>query len=238
MAEPGLVHRGDDDEYAEERHASAGKIFGILLVVFVLVGAAQVGWEYRAPVKQRVTDMRTNLGAKLTAAEGRSIGRAGAPSASTAPAANTAQAASTAPAASQPDPAELAKAPQAAKLAESDPKAWLANWAGALAGRDAAAQAAYYADPVDKYFLRRSVARADVLADKQASVAKRSGHWALTLDDVVVAQQTDTTARILLVKHIVSANGAGERREERLPTQIRLKKVGGQWRIVSEQTLG
>ena len=76
------------------------------------------------------------------------------------------------------------------------------------------------------------------MAARQDEIARRKGTWTMRLDDVVVAQQTDTAARVLFVKYIASDDEGAGVVEQRLPTQIRLKRVDGQWRIVSEQTLG
>lgn len=226
VAEQKLVHRGEDLANEERREyskrasdRSAGKIFAMLLVFFVLAGAAQIGWQYHAGLGQRMTYWRAVLSG-----------------ASTVDTMTPEQRAAEQQAAREAAAADAEKAVEAAKLAEPDPKKWLENWADTLRGQDAGAQAAYYADTVDKYFLKNDVRRADVMAARQASIENRKGSRTLRLENVVVAEQTETAARVLLVKYIAADPGTGTA-EERLPTQIRLKRVAGQWRIVSEQTI-
>lgn len=222
-SEQKLVHRGEDlaNEDREDpqpvKDRSIGKLFAALLVVFVLAGAAQMGWQNRAQLKLQMlhwsaaTDEDAGPTPEQKAAEQQAAREAAA--------------------------ADAEKAVEAARLAEPDPKKWLENWADALRGQDAGKQAAFYADTVEKYFLKRNVSRADVMAAREASLDKRTGDFTLRLDNIVVAEQTDTSARILLVKY-VATNGPTGIVEERLPTQIRLKRINGEWRIVSEQTLG
>jgi len=237
VIEPQLVHRNEDAETHETedkpgrtnperaKDRSPLKIFATLLVVFVLAGVGQEGWLHRAQLSRQVGNWRSRWsGNAPDVVPG-------------APVLTPEQKAAEQLAAREAAAADAESAADAAKLAEPDPKKWLANWADALKGQNAGAQAAFYADQVEKYFLRWNVSRADVMAAQQTAIGSRSQSWTLTLDDVVVAQQTDTTARILLVKHIVTDNGRGNV-EQRLPTQIRLKRINGQWRIVSEQTLG
>lgn len=228
-SEQKLVHRGEDLANEERDHLkrvsdrSIGKLFAMLLVVFVLAGAAQMGWQYRAQLGQQASHWRA--------------GWSGIPGSEADAGPTPEQRAAEEQAAREAAAADAEKAVEAAKLAEPDPKKWLENWADALRGQDAGTQAAFYADTVDKYFLKKDVSRADVMVARQASLEKRTGSWTLRLDNVVVAEQTDTTARILLVKYIAT-NGPAGAVEERLPTQIKLKRIEGQWRIVSEQTLG
>lgn len=228
--ELGLIHRG---HIAEEqtgarqgKGSSIGLIFTVLLVTFVLAFVAQVGWEYRAQIGQRLATWRATWSAERI-----EQGQDGRPELTPEQQAAQQQAERAAAA------ADAEKAAEAARLAEPDPKQWLQNWAATMNGTDAGAQAAYYADQVDKYFLRYNVSRAEIMAARQDAIARRKGTWTMRLDDVVVAQQTDTAARILFVKYIAFNDGAGLV-EQRLPTQIRLKRLDGQWRIVSEQTLG
>jgi len=235
-AEQKLVHRGEDLANEEREYSkrasdrSAGKIFAMLLVVFVLAGSAQIGWQYRGGLGPRLTQWHLT---QWRLAPWRSVWSG----ASAVDTLTPEQKAAELQAAREAAAADAEKAVEAAKLAEPDPKKWLENWADTLRGQDAGAQAAYYADTVDKYFLKRDVRRADVMADRQASIEKRKGSWTLRLENVVVAEQTDAAARILLVRYVATDPGTGTV-EERLPTQIRLKRINGQWRIVSEQTLG
>lgn len=230
-AEQHLVHRPADIENGDERakrqkERSAIMIFAVLLVTFLLAFLVQAGWQYRAQISQKLGSWRAEMSGEQAVQ-----GQYGNPHLSPEQEAAHQQAEREAAA------ADTEKAIEAGRLSEPDPKKWIANWAETLKGTDAGAQAAYYADPVDKYFLRYNVSRAEVMAARHEALSTRKGEWTMRLDDVVVAQQTDTTARILFVKYIASGEGPG-RAEERLPTQIKLKRIDGEWRIVSEQTLG
>ena len=116
-----------------------------------------------------------------------------------------------------------------------DPGEVVKQWENAMQSRDAAAQAAFYADPVGRYFLRNNVGRDAVLADKQAEIDKRKGSWTIKMDRVKVERQGDG-ATVSLVKHF-TARGEGES-EWFIPTQLKLKREDGRWRIVSERALG
>ena len=226
-----LVHRaaetGNESEGAKKlKERSALMIFAVLLVTFLLAFLAQAGWQYRTQVIQKLGSWRAEMSGEQVVQS-----LPGSPHLSPEQQAAQQQAEREAAA------ADAEKAVEAARLSEPDPKKWIENWAETLKGMDAGAQAAYYADPVDKYFLRYNVSRADVMAARQDAISTRKSGWIQRLDDVVVAQQTDTTARILFVKYIASGEGTAIT-EQRLPTQIKLKRIDGQWRIVSEQTLG
>jgi ketosteroid isomerase-like protein len=135
------------------------------------------------------------------------------------------------------DAAAAEKAAQEEKLSELDPAKWLQNWADAMRGTDAALLAQYYADPVNRYYLQSHVSRARVMADKEATIAKREQPWTVHLENVQVLDQTQTTARVLLIKHFSMGAGATAR-QVRWPTQLRLKTIDGRWEITAEQTLG
>jgi|GEM_PF-1578996 len=140
-------------------------------------------------------------------------------------------------AATPEDAAAAEKATQEEKLSELDPAKWLQNWAEAMRGTDAALLSQYYADPVNRYYLQSYVSRARVMADKQATMAKREQPWTVQLDNVQLLDRTPSTARALLIKHFSMGQGAAAR-QVRWPTQLRLKMIDGRWEITSEQTLG
>lgn len=230
VEEQGLVHRGRVAERAagskHGKERSVALIFVVLLVTFLLAFVAQMGWEYRADVGQRLATWRATWSGERVEQSQRGLSELTPEQLAAQQQAERAAAA-----------ADAEHAAEATRLAEPDPKQWLENWADTMKGTDAGAQAAYYADQVNKYFLRLNVSRAEVMAARQDEITRRKGTWTMRLDDVVVAQQTDTAARILFVKYIASDDGSGVV-EQRLPTQIKLKRIDGQWRIVSEQTLG
>ncbi len=122
---------------------------------------------------------------------------------------------------------------------QDDPQAVIKDWEAALRSTDATQQASFYADPVDRYFLRRSVKREDVLADKQANIAKRQGDWSIALERVQVRQKPEeVTATVRLVKHYTIHQGGHLTSQWYVPSQMLLKRTDGHWQITSERDLG
>jgi hypothetical protein len=120
---------------------------------------------------------------------------------------------------------------------ESDPKVWLESWADAMRGQDAGAQAAFYADPVDHYALKSNVSNADVWLEKKNAIQSRPTGWTVTLEDVVVEPRPDESMRVRLTKHISSQPVGGRVSEQFIHSQLKLRKIDGQWKITSEQNL-
>jgi ketosteroid isomerase-like protein len=120
---------------------------------------------------------------------------------------------------------------------ESDPKVWLESWADAMRGQDAGAQAAFYADPVEHYALKSNVSNADVWLDKKNAIQSRPSGWKVTLEDVVVEPRPDESMRVRLTKHISSQANGGRVSEQFIHSQLKLRKIDGQWKITSEQNL-
>jgi ketosteroid isomerase-like protein len=119
---------------------------------------------------------------------------------------------------------------------ESDPKVWLESWADAMRGQDANAQALFYADPVEHYALKSNVSNADVWLDKKNAIQSRPKVWTVNLEDVVIEPRPDESLRVRLTKHYTSAQVEGGKVSERyIHSQLKLKKIDGQWKITSEQ---
>lgn len=259
-----LVHREeiDDEDDDEEPRSGAMRFFVALLIIALVAGLGWAGWRDRVQIEQthawiasRAWVMNLVGQSAQPAPASSSDDAAGtgdvarpAPAVSptppaTAPAADAGSSAAAPDATSgtstpPPDSTATDKAAEDAKLAEPDPAKWLENWAAAMRGTDAALLASYYADPVDRYYLQPHLSRARVMADKQASMDKRLEPWTVELENVQVLDRTDTTARVLLVKHFSMATGTPAAKQMRWPTQLRLKMVDGRWQISSEQTLG
>jgi ketosteroid isomerase-like protein len=121
--------------------------------------------------------------------------------------------------------------------AVEDPAEVVKQWEQAMQSRDAAAQAAFYADTVERYFLRNNVGRDAVQADKQAEIDKRKGSWTMKMDRVKVFRSGDL-ATVGLVKHFTVQQEGEPASEWFVPTQLKLKREDGRWRIVSERALG
>lgn len=141
----------------------------------------------------------------------------------------------------EPIPAPDANATAAARNAaihnESDPRVWLESWADAMRGQDASAQASFYADPVDHYALKSNVSNADVWLDKKNAIQSRPTSWTFRLEDVVVEPRPDESMRVRLTKHYTFQADGGKVSDQLIHSQLKLRKIDGQWKIVSEQNL-
>jgi ketosteroid isomerase-like protein len=120
---------------------------------------------------------------------------------------------------------------------EQDPSAMVKDWEAALQSTDAAKQAAFYADPAERYFLRHNVSRDSIRADKQSQIAKRQGEWAIAMEQVKVHQQEDT-ASVHLIKHFTVRKDGKLTSQWYVPSLLQLKRVDGVWQITSERDLG
>lgn len=120
---------------------------------------------------------------------------------------------------------------------ESDPRIWLESWAEAMRGQDAGAQASFYADPVEHYALKTNVSNADVWLDKKNSIQNRPASWTVKMEDVVIEPRPDESIRVRLTKHFTSGSDGGRVSDQSIHSQLKLKKIDGQWKIVSEQNL-
>jgi hypothetical protein len=154
--------------------------------------------------------------------------------------------ATSAPAATPSAPATASSAPATPSTSPSagpaggvtDPKVWLHGWASAMQTRDANAQAAFYADTVDRYLDQRNVSREDVLRDRESTIHMRQGLWTVKMEKIVVEQQSDTEAQVRLVKHFIDEpDPSSGILESFVPSRLTLKRVGGEWKITSEQDL-
>jgi ketosteroid isomerase-like protein len=117
-----------------------------------------------------------------------------------------------------------------------DLNVWLQEWAAAMRTRDASAQAAFYADSVDRYLDHRNVTRDVVLRDRESTIHMRKGLWTVKMEKVVI-RQTGSEAEVRLVKHFIDESEQSEIMESFVPARLILKKVGTTWRITSEEDL-
>jgi ketosteroid isomerase-like protein len=141
---------------------------------------------------------------------------------------------------SQAAPVQPVPVPVAAKLpgTDEDPGTVINEWETSMRSGDAAAQAAFYADPVDRYFLRRNVGRNEVVTAKQASIDKRKGVWTVKMERVKVTRPNDRTARVSLIKHYMVQDGGASVSESFVPSVLQLVRADGRWQISSERDLG
>jgi ketosteroid isomerase-like protein len=138
---------------------------------------------------------------------------------------------SSVPPASPPDAAPESTASSA------DLKLWLQNWAASMRTKDANAQAAFYADTLDRYLNQRNVGRDAVLRDREATNRMRKGLWTVKMENIVVERQSGSEADVRLVKHYMDEQETSEILESFVPTRLTLKRVNGEWKITSEQDL-
>lgn len=141
------------------------------------------------------------------------------------------QAAATQPAA-EPQPAA---AGPARPVAAAEPADLLRQWELAMQSRDAAAQASFYAVPVERYFLRYNVNKAQVEADKRWQIANRRGDWTVKMEKVKINRTADNAATVNLVKHYTQREEGRPVKEWSVPSQLKLKSEFGVWWITSER---
>ena len=103
--------------------------------------------------------------------------------------------------------------------------------------KDANAQAAFYANTLERYLNQRNVGREAVLRDREATNRMRKGLWTVKMEDIVIEQQTESEAEVRLVKHFMDEQETSEILESFVPTRLTLKRLDGEWRITSEQDL-
>lgn len=116
-----------------------------------------------------------------------------------------------------------------------DPQLWLDDWATAMRGRDAREQTSFYADTLDSYLGRKDVSREQILADKRAAVLNRKGLWTMRLDDVSVQRSGNDDATLRFAKHYMDQVQGGEITEKIFRTKMQIRRVDGEWKIVSEE---
>jgi len=144
---------------------------------------------------------------------------------------DTRRAAETVPA----KPASLPEPAPASATSSAEMKLWLQNWAASMRTRDANAQAAFYADTLDRYLNQRNVSREAVLRDREATNRMRKGLWTVKMEDIVIERQTDSEADVRLVKHFMDEQETSEILESFVPTRLTLRRLNGEWKITSEQ---
>jgi len=126
----------------------------------------------------------------------------------------------------------------AGPIPAADPAELLRQWEMAMRSSDAAAQAAFYAVPVERYLTRANVSKEAVQADKQAQIDKRRGLWTMTMERVRISPQSDALVTVRLLKHYTEQENGKKVREWFVPSQLKLKNEYGIWWIISERDLG
>ncbi len=112
----------------------------------------------------------------------------------------------------------------------------LEQWAASMRSTDATQQASFYAGHLDRYFLKTDVSHDFVLRDKADFLRRGKRVERFDLEDVAVQDQTDSAARIRLVKHYVVQAGPAQPAAERLVrSELSLRKIDGTWEITGER---
>jgi ketosteroid isomerase-like protein len=123
-------------------------------------------------------------------------------------------------------------------IAAADPAELLRQWEMAMRSSDAAAQAAFYAVPVERYQKRYNVSKEAIQADKQAGIDKRKGLWTVKMERLTINRLNDTEVNVSLLKHYIERDDGKPVKEWFVPSQLRLKNEYGIWWITSERDLG
>jgi ketosteroid isomerase-like protein len=137
-----------------------------------------------------------------------------------------------------PAPTEVPQAVANIPGEDSDPAVVIQDWESATNATDASTQAAFYADPVERYFLRHNVSRDQVKADKQASIDKRKDGWSVKMEQVKVTRSGNRPARIRLIKHFKVRENGRLASEWFVPSVLEMTRTNGKWQITSERDLG
>lgn len=135
----------------------------------------------------------------------------------------------------QPTPESATNSANTSATSSAELKLWLQSWAASMRTKDANAQAAFYANTLDRYLNQRNVGRDAVLRDREATNRMRKGLWTVKMEDIVIERQTESEADVRLVKHFMDEQETSEILESFVPTRLTLKRLNGEWKITSEQ---
>lgn len=112
----------------------------------------------------------------------------------------------------------------------------LDEWAASMRSTDPAAQASFYADHLDRYFLKTDVNHAFVLRDKQDFLRRGNRVDQFQVEDIRTEDRTDSSARLRLLKHYVVRAGPNAPTVERsVRSELSWRKVDGKWEITEER---
>ena len=129
------------------------------------------------------------------------------------------------------------RVPDPAQAPQPEISNTLERWAFAAAQNDPAAESAFYAPSVDRYFLRRNVSRAYVLADKQAFRARGNTIGTFTISDVKTQLLSRSSAVVNLRKTWSVARSNAEGPLHSTWSRLWLRRGAQGWWITGEQDL-
>jgi hypothetical protein len=115
----------------------------------------------------------------------------------------------------------------------ADLRAFLERWRSTLVAGDATAQAALYADRVDRFFTKRSVTRAEVRREKQRMLTRYPEFHKYEISDVRLESLTSDRAVVTFRKEW-DARGRG-RFAGSEQQRLTLERVSESWKIVGEE---
>lgn len=145
-----------------------------------------------------------------------------------------------APVAALAEPAVVTPPAPPLRHEEANPKVWLEQWAEALRGRDPELQASFYADPVVHYQGDSNVGRDALTTGFRSAIQARDRLSTMKLEDVSVRPLSSSDVIVRLTKHFMELNDETNGSEAQIAdryvrSRLELKKVDGEWKIVSEQ---
>ena len=123
--------------------------------------------------------------------------------------------------------------PQSTSSVPADLQAFLDRWRTTLISGDAKAQAALYANRVDRFFTKRNVTRRDVLREKERMLARYPEFHKYDISDVQIESLDDSRAVVTFRKDW-DARGRG-RFAGSEQQRLTLRRDDGSWKIVREE---
>jgi ketosteroid isomerase-like protein len=132
--------------------------------------------------------------------------------------------------------------PPPARHEEPNVKLWLDEWADAIRGRDPVLQASFYADPVASYLGESDMSAEDLTAEFRSAIQSRDGLWTFKVENVSVDPKSSTDVLVRLTKHFMqlddsSQSASNQIADKYVRSRLELRKMDGEWKIVSEQDL-
>ncbi|MBC7910194.1 MAG: nuclear transport factor 2 family protein [Pyrinomonadaceae bacterium] len=110
----------------------------------------------------------------------------------------------------------------------------LSEWVAATNARDIDKQMGFYNTKVDAFYLSRNASREDVRAEK-ARVFARARVIDVRAAEPQIRVSPDGNAATMRFRKKYAIEGSGQDRRGEVVQELRWKRVGGQWRIVSER---
>jgi ketosteroid isomerase-like protein len=120
--------------------------------------------------------------------------------------------------------------------AEINVEQTMRQWELAMRSRDAEAQSALYASPLEEYRLFHNLNHKALQAMKQAEIDHRRGLWTMSIEKVAIVQVGDD-ATVSLVKHVMEQPEGSRVSEKFIPSRLTLRHSPDGWKITAERDL-